>query len=80
MREGLPGQHVELAVDAALLALEDPGRGHGREAHAVADDQDDVLGLVGVALLGQDALQLRLRLLEIGVVPLRERGVLGHGI
>ena len=57
MREGLPGQHVEFAVDAALLALEDARGGDGREAHAVADDQDDVLGLVGVALLRQDALQ-----------------------
>ena len=77
MREGLPGQHVGLAVDAALLALEDPRGGDRREAHAVADDQDDVLGPVGVALLGQDPLHLRLRLLEVGVVALHELGVRG---
>ena len=36
---------VRLAVDAALLALVDARGGDGRDAHAVADEQDDVLGL-----------------------------------
>ena len=78
MGERLPGQHVGLAVHPALLTLVDPGGGDRREPHAVANHQDDVLGLVGIALLGQDALQRFLALLEIGIVDLNQLGILGH--
>ena len=78
MRERLPGQHVELAVHPALLTFVDPGGGDRREPHAVANHQDDVLGLIGIALLGQDALQRLLALLEVRIVDLNELGILGY--
>jgi hypothetical protein len=77
IRERLPGQHVGLAVHAALLPLEDPGGGNRREPHAVAHHQNDILGLVGIARLRQDALQRRLALLEIGIVDLNQLGIRG---
>src|SRR5690606_30060685 len=43
--EALPGQQVAFARLALALAVEDARRGDGRQAHAVADEQDDVLRL-----------------------------------
>ena len=65
------------SMEAALLALEDPCGGDRGKAHAVADDENDVLRAVGVPLLCQNALQLPLRLLEVGIFPLNQPGVLG---
>jgi hypothetical protein len=77
--EFLETELVGLAVDAALLALEDAASSHGGHAHAVGDEQDDVLGLVGVGLQSQDALQGLLALHEVRVIGLDQGGVLRHG-
>ncbi|KAG1255088.1 hypothetical protein G6F68_010544 [Rhizopus microsporus] len=51
-REALPGQQVLFARTALLLALVDARGGHGGQAHAVAQEQDDVLGLAGHRAVG----------------------------
>ena len=51
-RHVLPGHELALSVGVVhLLGLEEPGDGHGVDAHAVADEDDDVLGHVVVEFL-----------------------------
>ena len=81
LRQGRVGQRlhaerVRLAVDAALLTFVDPaGRDRG-DAHAVADEQDHVLGAVGVRRDAQPFLKRRVGSPKIGIVGLGQ-GVLG---
>ena len=42
LRPGFPGQPVAFAGPALALAVEDPRGSHRRQAHAVADEQDQV--------------------------------------
>ena len=51
-REALPGQQVLFTGATLLLALVDARGGHGGQAHAVAEEQDDVLGLAGHRTVG----------------------------
>ena len=44
VRKALEFEQVLLARHAARLTVENPCCGHRRDAHAVADEQDDVLG------------------------------------
>ena len=58
-----------------MLTFKDTGRGDGGEPHAVADEQDYVLGPVGVSLKLEDCIERLVGLLVVGVVRLHERGV-----
>ena len=72
VRELAENEAVAFAVDTALLAFIDAGCGNGRDAHAVANEQDDVLGAVGVGLLLQFLLQGLLGGDEIRIIGLRQ--------
>lgn len=50
MGKGIPSEHVADPLDACLLPLSYPGGDHGGDVHAVADEDDDVLGRFGVDL------------------------------
>jgi hypothetical protein len=43
-------KRIALAVHAPLLAFIDAAGHHGGDAHAVAQEQDDVLGLAGAGM------------------------------
>ena len=47
VREVLPAQQVVLAASTGALALQDPGRCHRGQVHAVAHEQDHVAGGAG---------------------------------
>ena len=73
--EPLEAEPVPLAVDAALLAVEDASRGDRGHAHAVADEENDVLRAACVQL-AVDQL-VRLDGGPAGAEPLGARG--GYG-
>ncbi len=61
------GRGEGFAVDAGLLALENPRGGQRVDAHAVADKNDHIAGAPGIGLHGQPLLQGRRAALEIGI-------------
>jgi len=75
--EGVDREVVRLAIDATLLALEDTGRGYGRDGHAVGHHDDDVLRLAGDRLRLEAPGEVGLRGGEVAVGGLRQ-GVLGE--
>jgi hypothetical protein len=75
MGQPLHAQDIRLAVDAAFLPLVNAAGRDGRDAHAVANEQDHVLRPVGVRRHAQAFLERRLGGTEIGIVELRQ-GVL----
>jgi hypothetical protein len=72
VRVVLERQAVLLTGLAVHLPFEDARRGDGGNAHAVADEQDHVLGLAVVALHAIDALAVAHEALA-GPVPIRHR-------
>lgn len=74
--EGFEGKVTFLAATFVLLPLVDPGGRERRDAHAVSQEQDDVLGDVGVFLDAQSPEELRLgQVVPVILVWKRERCV-----
>ena len=70
MREGIPSEAVLFASFSPQLALPDPGSRHRGNAHSIAQEEDDILGLADVeGLEGERLLDGILRLLvpEVGI-------------
>lgn len=61
MTEGFKSKVPFLSSAILLLTLVDPGSREGRDAHAVSQEQDNILGDVRVLLHAQGSLQLVLR-------------------
>ena len=51
VRQLVHGQRIGLAVESTLLASIDAGGGDGRNAHTIANEEDDVLRRFYAALL-----------------------------
>ena len=62
--QGLEAEYVLLTRLSAELAFQNPGRGNGRNTHAVSDEQDDVLCTMPV---GSQVFRNLYRLLSVSV-------------
>lgn len=50
MGKGIPSEDVAFPINACLLSLSYPGGDHGGDVHAIAYEDDHVLGRFGVDL------------------------------
>ena len=77
--EAIDNEAVRFAIDRTLLPFIDAGRGYRRDAHAVADEENDVLRFALDRLFRELRLERVLRGGEIGIAALRQRLLGGRG-